>query len=543
MLKQLSVASRLKVSFATLLGILIVVSIGSILSIRGLGEDLHGVAAHDMQIVERAGVLQVALLQIGTGIRDVVGQESLKVQKESLKLIGDNSKLAETMQKDLRQLVDAGNTPDRAALDAIAGDFAVFIKEVAKAAEMVDTAEYDGAKRHVLENIRPVQLRLDAAIATFFKSKVEATDATASAAFKRISAVQVLLVVVTLIGIAAGVAMAWIISRSIVRPLTSALAFARRVAAGDLSESIRAEGRDEVSTLVSALESMRQSLADLIGQIHAEGGRVAQLAADLSARTSVAEEHAGVQNERIMSVSAAMEQMSVSVSAVSDSAAGVSEASSEAQALTRSGNQVMQNTLKEVDGVLSEVNRSSSLIRELADSVENIRGIANVIKEIADQTNLLALNAAIEAARAGEQGRGFAVVADEVRKLAERTASSTADIAEKVREISGRTTGAVDAMDRVRTGMETDAGHTRNVGLQLQQILAAAEQVTTLAKHIADASREQATGSQQAARDIEEISQISEETRNAISEAGRSAAEMSRTAETMQQLVARFRLA
>ncbi|HET6720220.1 MAG TPA: hypothetical protein VFH22_11265, partial [Rhodocyclaceae bacterium] len=112
----------------------------------------------------------------------------------------------------------------------------------------------------------------------------------------------------------------------------------------------------------------------------------------------------------------------------------------------------------------------------------------------------------------------------------------------KVNEISGRTSGAVDAMTRVRTGMEADAEHSRNVGGQLQQILVAAEKVTDLARHIADASREQATGSQQTARNVEEIANISEETHDAIREAGKSAAEMSHTAETLQQLVARFRL-
>ncbi|QKS29924.1 MAG: methyl-accepting chemotaxis protein [Candidatus Accumulibacter similis] len=542
MFKHLSVAGRMTVSFAFLLGLLIMVSLAATLSIRGLGRDLQNVAERDMQILQRAGVLQVAVLQIGTGIRDVVGQESLKVQRASLKLIAENRKVAETAQADLLKLVDSGKAEDAAALQATARDLPVFVQEVAKGAELIDVADYDGARRHILEAIRPVQLRLDTGIAEFFRSKTEAANATATAAGKYVASTQTILLALTLIGVAAGVAMAWLILRSVVVPLRSALEFARRVADGDLSGSIRASGQDEVGTLVVALESMRQSLAELIGRIRAEGDRVSQLAVDLSSRTAAATEHANVQNERIVSVSAAMEEISVSVSAVSENAEGVSQASRQAQSLTRAGNEVMQSTLHELDSLLGAVGQSDALIRELASSVENIRGIAHVIKEIADQTNLLALNAAIEAARAGEQGRGFAVVADEVRKLAERTAMSTADIASKVSEISHRTTGAVSAMESVRVGMEADAEHSRQVGEQLRQILGAAEAVTSLAKQIADASREQATGSQQVAHNIEDIARISEETRDAVVEAGNSATRMSQTAETLQQLVARFRL-
>ncbi|HET6719746.1 MAG TPA: methyl-accepting chemotaxis protein, partial [Rhodocyclaceae bacterium] len=436
-MNALSVAARLRISFSTLLVLLALIAFGAILSIRSLGADLKEVAGHDMQALQRAAALQVSVLQIGNGVRDLVAQEDLKVMKESLKLIAENRKLGEQALVDLATLVDPADSDEKAALDQAAKDFPLYLKEVDQAAELVDSAEYDAAKRYIVEKIRPVQNKLDAGIAAFFKHKTEEGNVQAAQASARIKTAQSVLVAATLIAIVAGLLMTWLISRSIVGPLQSALDFARRVSDGDLSGSIRAQGQDEVGTLVSALERMRQNLAELIGRITAEGNRVAHLAQDLSSRTGVAEGHAGVQNERIMAVSAAMEQMSVSVSAVSDSAAGVSAASSEAQELTRAGNQVMQKTLGEVEVVLGAVNQSNALIHELAESVENIRGMANVIKEIADQTNLLALNAAIEAARAGEQGRGFAVVADEVRKLAERTAASTADIANKVNEISG----------------------------------------------------------------------------------------------------------
>lgn len=308
---KLSVAARLKVSFGTLIGLLALVALGAILSIRSLGTNLKDVADHDMQILQRAGMLQVAVLQIGNGIRDVVGQEDLKIQKESLKLIEENRKVAETAQADLAALIPVTDTDERAVLQNIGKDFPIYLQEVRKGADLVDSAEYDAAKRQILEGIRPVQGRLDLAISAFFKRKTDAANETASRTSAQVVTVQTLLTFLTLVGIGAGLAMAWFISRSIVAPLRSALAFARRVAEGDLSGSIRAESRDEVGTLMTALEEMRQRLAELIGQIHHEGNRAAHLARGLSGRTHSAEEHAGIQNERIMAVSAAIEEMSV----------------------------------------------------------------------------------------------------------------------------------------------------------------------------------------------------------------------------------------
>jgi len=186
---------------------------------------------------------------------------------------------------------------------------------------------------------------------------------------------------------------------------------------------------------------------------------------------------------------------------------------------------------------------SSATINGLSQSIDRVGEITKVIKDIADQTNLLALNAAIEAARAGEQGRGFAVVADEVRKLAERTATSTTDIANMVESIKGASGAAVDAIGKIEREVGAGAGYNRQTGDTLRRIVEAAVGVADSAHQIAGAVQEQSAASEDIARNMERISALTEENNDSIKQVGDAASDMAGTAAELQRLVGQFKIA
>jgi len=246
--------------------------------------------------------------------------------------------------------------------------------------------------------------------------------------------------------------------------------------------------------------------------------------------------------DRVMQISAATEEMSVSVSEVASSVGVTSTAADQARAIAAKGQQGVAHGVAMTQRMVDKVKSSASGIRELNDSVQKIGVIANAIKEIADQTNLLALNAAIEAARAGEQGRGFAVVADEVRKLAERTTASTADITTTIQQIQGATEINVHAMHEVETDVLASAEYMRGEESTLGQIVSAADEVSRMAGHIASATREQSSAVEASANGMEQVSVLSEENNSAVAEFDFAAQSLSSASAELQQLVSQFQI-
>jgi methyl-accepting chemotaxis protein len=227
---------------------------------------------------------------------------------------------------------------------------------------------------------------------------------------------------------------------------------------------------------------------------------------------------------------------------VASSASDAGEAVHRNEEFARQGDANMVKNRAAMEKVVATANNSVNIVSNLNDSIQKIGQITTVIKEIADQTNLLALNAAIEAARAGEQGRGFAVVADEVRKLAERTSNSTNEISGVVKSIRDETEAAVTSMSEVKREVLESADFNRLTGEALKQIVEAANQVTGLVSHITESTREQTTATEDVARNMEEISVLTEENSANIRKVGREADDVSHVAIELQQLVGQFRV-
>jgi methyl-accepting chemotaxis protein len=248
------------------------------------------------------------------------------------------------------------------------------------------------------------------------------------------------------------------------------------------------------------------------------------------------------QNEATSSMAASVEEMAVSVTHVSDSSATAKGVAEDSLRKAEQGGQVIDKTVREMMAMADTVRSTSSAMEILGQRTDEIGSIAGVIKEIADQTNLLALNAAIEAARAGEQGRGFAVVADEVRKLAERTSKATTEIAEVIAAIQGDTRSAVNDMHLVVDQVGSNAEGARQAGESIIQIRESSIRVLDVSSDIATALKEQSLANELIAKQVERIASMSEENTAAMNNARQASAEMKALSTEMDAIGNRFRV-
>lgn len=315
----------------------------------------------------------------------------------------------------------------------------------------------------------------------------------------------------------------------------------KQIARGDLTGKIATRSGDE-SSLLAAMKQMQGGLRDMIGGTL----RTAEMVA-LSARQLVVSSHQVLsasdrQGDATSSMAASVEEMTVCIGQIADNASGAQKHASETGDLAKTGSRDVREVVAEMSQISGAVAMSSTVITSLGEKSHQISNIVQVIKEIADQTNLLALNAAIEAARAGEQGRGFAVVADEVRKLAERTTLSTREIAAMIQAIQSGTDDAVEGMSKGSSLVKEGVRMVEHAGSSMEQIQAGVDRVLASVGDISASLMEQRTTSDLIARDIEGVSRLTEETNAILQEVAASATQLEQLASSLKHSVEQFSL-
>ena len=311
---------------------------------------------------------------------------------------------------------------------------------------------------------------------------------------------------------------------------------------GDLTRRLPEEGQDEFSTLSRAFNRFVEKIRQLVQRVAGTGNELQSAAETMSETSLRTREKMDLQEGKIEEVATAMNQMTATVERVAQNAVDASEAARSADQEAQSGNQVVNEVVQAINELAGEVGNTSQMILSLKDNAEQIGSVLDVIRGIAEQTNLLALNAAIEAARAGEQGRGFAVVADEVRTLASRTQESTEEIQSMIEKLQQGANAAVSAMQSGQQKTEFTVQRAGSAGEALTAITEAVSRIAEMNAHIAHAAEEQSTVARDINRNVSEIHGLSSEAVSGAEQAAEASKALQTMAEELQQVISVFRV-
>lgn len=325
-------------------------------------------------------------------------------------------------------------------------------------------------------------------------------------------------------------------------PLSDAMDVLRKISAGDLTVRLTKDYKGDHQLIKTSINQVTDSLSTAIIQVTEAVESTASAANQILSSTEEMASGAQEQSQQTAEVANSVEEMAKTIIETTRNTVAAAEASKGAGEVAREGGIVVLETIEGMNRIADVVKRSADTVTQLGKNSDQIGEIIQVIEDIADQTNLLALNAAIEAARAGEQGRGFAVVADEVRKLAERTTKATKEIASMIKQIQKDTKWAVEAMNEGKTEVEKGREKAEQAGRSLEKIIVESERVVDIISQVAAASEQQSSASEQISKSLESISNVTHQSAAGIQQIARAAEELNNLTLNLQNLVSAFKI-
>ena len=535
-----SIRNKLLLAVATA-SLLVAIALGvALTSLAGISSSFSSFVEQDMKKLEAFSKMYAQALQGGQALRNIVLNPS-QDKRGLINLEKSNRDFDDAYQSALKLTQD---DPVWHAVTAEVGEkwkltlqarqrvFDVVSTNQTEAIKLLndeETPSWRATRELVLKSIADLE-------ATTETTKMRITDKAHTAL--------IISLVIGVVALLVGIIVVMLVAESVKRSLDMvALSMAKLATGeGDLTQRMMVQSSDEVGRMAEAFNRFMTQLQDIVRQMRNNGDELSSSAAELSSTAVQVSDASHNQNDAASSTAAAVEEMTVSISSIADAAAAMRKLSNASLDHTQNGNARLSELIGEIGDVESAVAEISKSVSVFMKSTEQITHMTLQVKEIADQTNLLALNAAIEAARAGEQGRGFAVVADEVRKLAEKSAKSAGDI-DAVTQTLGQQSAEVEkSIERSRQALQKSQDYMENVAVALGETTSSVGKANQSVDEISSAIQEQKMASTDIAQNIERIAIMSEENNIAIAETSRAASDLELLAAKMQSLVSRFKV-
>ncbi len=538
-LGNLKISSKLFVAFSIIAAFLVGVGILSLLKLGGLQSDIENITKFLYPKTQWASDISQSVLQVEIAIRDGVLADSPDEIATALSKVAASVKTIteriELFQKNVK--TEKGKELIQKYIDARTK----YREELVKILALIKEGKSQEA-RQGLKLLAPLREPYLNSMTDIIKYQNERMTETGKQADDNYALARNLIIVATLIAFSLAAFLGIIITRSITKPLTRAVSTAERVADGDLTVEIEADTSDETGLLLKAMKHMTDKLRKMVGDIKQASASMASGSQQLSASSEEITRSMSSQSARASQIATSAEEMSQTVVDIAKNSANIASAAADTATIAEQGSHIVNKSVEESEAIAATVGNSVRVMQTLGDRSKQIGEIVAVINDIADQTNLLALNAAIEAARAGEQGRGFAVVADEVRKLAERTAKATSEIRGMIGSIQTEVGNAVESMDETSKKVETGLKYSKNAGEQLGTIVSSATSLQGMVQQIATATEEMSTTSEAISGDIQEIASGSSEISSGADQIAQSSTELARLAGDLKVIVEQFKV-
>lgn len=539
MFKNLTIVKKLRISYGVIIVLLLILGIYSQYNTAQIKQDTKDIDERVDKITNAATIRKI-IKDNQIEVREILLTDNMKEKEESKKIIEENRKI----YKETIEYLEKTTRSDKGK--KILAELKEAFEDVAKANNKIIELSFTGKNKEAIEFLNkevPKKMdRLNLALDNLVKFQIENTKTSIKDIESFLNTQLISLAAISAVSIGVALFFAIFIAKLIKKCLNELKTTLEKVAQGDLSVEAKVESRDELGMISQSVNEAIRSIKRLIAESKTISSSLASSSEQLSATTEEISRNLKSQTERASQIASAAEEMSQTVVDIAKNASNIAEVSVTTASVAKEGKDMTTNTAKEIKVIEGAIGKLSEVINVLGERSRQIGEIVTVIKDIADQTNLLALNAAIEAARAGEQGRGFAVVADEVRKLAERTTKATDEIAEMIRGIQTEVDVAEgsmeDATKKVASGVELSNKSAEILG----QILSKAQELQSMIQQIASATEEMSSVTDHITQDIGSIAEGSKEISLAVEQSAQTASDIARLGGELQTAIGRFRV-
>jgi len=532
---------RLAAGFGFVLVLLIVILITAFTGLSKMREKMLDITNNGIPSIQTAYEMSDAIKSQSVSLRNMVlttdpsilSEESDSFDKSSKKYSSEIEKLLTSVKEEDSKKTIAEIKNSKEALSPL----------MEKTFKLITFGRNDAAAEIMINDLRPAQGKMIAALDKLMLLENEYVSRHVDEALSNFRRSYIILLVIGVISLASGLFVTLYISRSVMKQLGGDPVFiadvARRISGGDLSMKFDSYG--SADGVLSDMKHMSKNINAIVMEIKSASNRIVSGSEHFSTSSEQISRGMSEQSQRVSQIATSSTEMSQAITDIAKHVSDIAVTAGKVVDAAKEGEKTVAHTVKEVRDIEDAVTRSSSIIEGLGERSKQIGDIIKVINDIADQTNLLALNAAIEAARAGEQGRGFAVVADEVRKLAENTSNATSEISDKIKSIQNDVQNAIISMKESALKVQAGVEYSGKSNVTLKDIVGNIEELRSMIHQVASSSDEISSVTGDIGQALEEIAGVSEETSTGAKQIASESSDMVQLAAGLKDIVAHFK--